>query len=94
MSLLIRRLAALATGLIVEMAVAGPLPGPVVDTQWLASNLDKVQVVDVRSRVKSFVTEPEFETDPKTGKKILSEVGGHIAGSRLIDMKTMPPALL
>ncbi len=89
MSLLIRRLAALATGLIVEMAVAGPLPGPVVDTQWLASNLDKVQVVDVRSRVKSFVTEPEFETDPKTGKKILSEVGGHIAGSRLIDMKTM-----
>jgi thiosulfate/3-mercaptopyruvate sulfurtransferase len=46
-------------------------------------------VVDVRSRVKSFVTEPEFETDPKTGKKILSEVGGHIAGSRLIDMKTM-----
>jgi thiosulfate/3-mercaptopyruvate sulfurtransferase len=89
MSLLIRRLAALAAGLIVEMAVAGPLPGPVVDTQWLASNLDKVQVVDVRSRVKSFVTEPEFETDPKTGKKILSEVGGHIAGSRLIDMKTM-----
>ncbi|NTV11362.1 MAG: exodeoxyribonuclease VII large subunit, partial [Zoogloea sp.] len=60
------RLAALAAGLIVEIAVAGPLPGPVVDTQWLASNLDKVQVVDVRSRVKSFVTEPEFETTAST----------------------------
>ncbi|MBP8307666.1 MAG: sulfurtransferase [Burkholderiaceae bacterium] len=89
MSKLIRGLAAIALGLVVDLVAAGPLPGPIVDTQWLAANLDKVQVVDVRSNVKSYVSEPEFETDAKTGKKTLGEVGGHIAGSRLIDMKTM-----
>jgi len=70
-------------------AHAGVLPGPVVDTQWLASNLDKVQVVEVLGDVKSFVKAPEFDTDAKTGKKVLTEVGGHIPGSKLIDMKTM-----
>jgi thiosulfate/3-mercaptopyruvate sulfurtransferase len=68
---------------------AAVLPGPVVDSAWLAANLDKVQVVEVRSNVKSFMGKPEFETDAKTGKKILTEVGGHISGARLIDMKSM-----
>jgi thiosulfate/3-mercaptopyruvate sulfurtransferase len=70
-------------------AHAGVLPGPLVDAKWLASNLDKVQVVEVRSNVKSFTAKPEFETDAKTGKKTLVEVAGHIQNSRLIDMKTM-----
>jgi thiosulfate/3-mercaptopyruvate sulfurtransferase len=70
-------------------ALAAGLPGPVVDSAWLAANLDQVQVVDVRGNVKSFVTAPEFDTDAKTGKKTLSEVGGHLANSALIDMKTM-----
>lgn len=70
-------------------AHAAGLPGPIVDTNWLAANLDKVQVVDVRGNVKSFTAKPEFETDAKTGKKTLTEVGGHIAGARLIDMKNM-----
>ena len=68
---------------------AGVLPGPLVDSQWLANNLDKVQVVEVRGDVKSYVNAPEFDTDVKTGKKVLTEVGGHISGSKLIDMKTM-----
>jgi thiosulfate/3-mercaptopyruvate sulfurtransferase len=72
-----------------KLAVAGMLPGPVVDTAWLAAHLDQVQVVDVRSNVKSFTAAPEFDTDAKTGKKTLSEAGGHIAGSRLMDMKTV-----
>ncbi len=70
-------------------AAAQSLPGPLVDTAWLAANLDKVQVVDVRSNPKSFTAAPEFDTDPRSGRKVLSEVGGHIAGARLIDMKTM-----
>lgn len=70
-------------------AHAGVLPGPLVSAQWLADNLDKVQVVEVRSNVKSFTEKPEFETDAKSGKKELSEVGGHLPGARLIDMKTM-----
>lgn len=70
-------------------ALAAGLPGPVVDSAWLAANLDQVQVVDVRGNVKSFVAAPEFDTDAKTGKKTLSEVGGHLANAALIDMKTM-----
>ncbi|MDO8650615.1 MAG: rhodanese-like domain-containing protein [Undibacterium sp.] len=68
---------------------AAIFPGTVIDSAWLAANLDKVQVVDVRGNIKSFVGKPEFETDAKTGKKTLSEVGGHLSGARLIDMKTM-----
>lgn len=71
------------------LAQAGVLPGPLVDTAWLAANLDKVQVVEVRSNVKTYTAAPEFETDAKTGKKQLVEAGGHIPGSRLIDMKAM-----
>lgn len=70
-------------------AHAGLLPGPLVNPQWLADNLDKVQVVEVRSNVQSFTGKPELETDAKSGKKVLTEVGGHIPGARLIDMKTM-----
>jgi len=89
MKYLFRGFAALATALSLQLGHAGTLPGPLVDAKWLAANLDKVQVVDVRGNVKSFVSQPEFETDAKSGKKTLQEVGGHIAGARLIDMKTM-----
>ncbi|MEH0164589.1 sulfurtransferase [Roseateles microcysteis] len=65
------------------------LPGPVVDSAWLAANLDKVQVFEVRANVKSFTGAPEFETDAKSGKKTLVEVGGHIPGSRLMDTKPL-----
>jgi thiosulfate/3-mercaptopyruvate sulfurtransferase len=81
--------AILVTSLGVLAAHAGALPGPVVSTQWLADNMDKVQVVEVRSNVKSFTEKPEIETDAKTGKKTVAEVGGHIPNSRLIDMKNM-----
>lgn len=57
-------------------AHAAGLPGPLVDTAWLAANLDKVQVVDVRGNVKSFTANPEFDTDVKSGNKSLTEVGG------------------
>lgn len=72
-----------------NVACAAVLPGPVVDSAWLAANLDKVQVVDVRGNIKSFVGKPAYETDAKTGKKTLSEVAGHLSGASLIDMKTM-----
>ncbi len=79
--------AALAWGALA--AHAGILPGPVVDTAWLAANLDKVQVVEVRGSAKSFTAKPEIETNAKTGKKVIEEIGGHIPGSRLIEWKNV-----
>jgi thiosulfate/3-mercaptopyruvate sulfurtransferase len=89
MTLMPRALSATLLSLSAALASAVTLPGPVVDASWLAQHLDEVQVVDVRSNVKTFTAPPEFDTDAKSGKKTLREVGGHIAGSRLIDMKTM-----
>lgn len=64
------------------------LPGPVVSTQWLADNLDKVQVLEVRGDAKSYTATPEIVTT-KDGKKVLDEFGGHIPGSRLLAAKDM-----
>ena len=81
-----------ASGLAVTLtawaAQAGVLPGPLVDTQWLAANADKVQIVEVRGNAKSFTTEPEVATDAK-GKKTIEEIGGHIPGAVLVDAKKM-----
>lgn len=67
------------------------LPGPVVDTQWLAKNRAEVQVVDVRGD-KSFVDQPTFETDKKTGKKVLADVGGHLADAHAVSFKAIRAA--
>jgi thiosulfate/3-mercaptopyruvate sulfurtransferase len=89
MKFLMRGFAATTLVLCAQWASAGTLPGPVVDAKWLAAHLDEVQVVDVRSNVKSYTAKAEVATDAKTGKRTVEEVGGHIAGSRLIDFKTM-----
>jgi thiosulfate/3-mercaptopyruvate sulfurtransferase len=52
---------------------------PLVETEWLASQLDKVVVLDVRANKKSFTSKPVFYK-----KQILSRVGGHIPGARLV----------
>lgn len=81
-------LAAALTGASLLTHAAGILPGPLVDTTWLSTNLDKVQVVEVRGNVKSFTAEPVMETDSK-GKKTIEEIGGHIPGSRLVESKNV-----
>ena len=81
-----------ASGLVVSItawaAHAGVLPGPLVDTQWLAAHADKVQIVEVRGNAKSFTAQPEIATDAK-GKKTIEEIGGHIPGAVLVDAKKM-----
>lgn len=79
--------ATLAWGVAATAALAQALPGPVVDTTWLAANLDKVQVLDLRGSAKSFTADPEL-VEAK-GKKVVEEVGGHIAGSRLMEFKSI-----
>jgi thiosulfate/3-mercaptopyruvate sulfurtransferase len=78
----------LATTLAAWAAQAGVLPGPLVDTQWLAANADKVQIVEIRGNAKTFTAQPEISTDAK-GKKTIEEVGGHIPGAVLVDAKKM-----
>ncbi|MBK6005200.1 sulfurtransferase [Ramlibacter ginsenosidimutans] len=76
---------ALAAGL--SPAFAVELPGPVVNAAWLVDHRAEVQVVEVRSDFASFGKEPVYETDAKTGKKSLVDVGGHLPGARLVDFK-------
>ncbi len=70
-----------------QWALALNVPGPVVDGAWLAQNRAEVTVLDVRGNPKTFTATPEFETDKKTGKKFLVELGGHIDGAVLVDNK-------
>lgn len=65
------------------------VPGPTVNVEWLAKNQSQVQVVEVRSDMGSLKRTPELATEKKSGKKVVIDVGGRIAGSRVIDMKTV-----
>jgi thiosulfate/3-mercaptopyruvate sulfurtransferase len=61
------------------------LPGPLVETDWLAKNRDKVVILDVRKDVKSFTKKPVFKKDKKSGESWLVRVGGHIPGALLVN---------
>ena len=79
-------LAFVLTGL-VSLVQAITLPGPVISADWLANNMSEVQVIEVRTDLASYLRNPEFDTDKKTGQKFLVEVGGHIVSSTLLDFK-------
>ncbi len=66
---------------------ATTVPGPLVETDWLAANVDKVVILDVRKDVASFTQPAKMTKDKKTGKLSIVAVGGHIPGARLIDYK-------
>jgi thiosulfate/3-mercaptopyruvate sulfurtransferase len=60
---------------------AEALPGPLVETDWLSKNLDKVQVLDVRTNPKSFTKyakKPAVNPCGVGGAKPKVPVGGHI----------------
>lgn len=78
---------ALVLTALVGLVHAATLPGPVVSADWLATNMNEVQVIEVRTDLASYVRNPVFDTDKKTGKKFLVEVGGHIPNSSLLDFK-------
>ncbi len=68
-------------------AQAVKLPGPLVETEWLAEHKDDVVILDVRVDTRSFVTPPRYIKDKKTGKQVLVRLGGHIPGARLVNFK-------
>ena len=63
------------------------LPSPLVETEWLSENMNKVTILDVRKDTKSFTSKPIFKKDKKTKKPKLSKVGGHIPGALLVNYK-------
>lgn len=73
------------TVFIQKVASAGVLPGPLIETRWLMENQGKVVILDVRKDVKSFEKKPVYFKDKKTGKEKLVKIGGHIAGSSLVN---------
>lgn len=62
-------------------ALAGKLPGPVVDAAWFKDHVSHVALIDVRDDLDTWTTAPVYEKDSKTGKDKLSETGGHIEGA-------------
>ena len=73
----------------VNLAYAFNLPGPLVETDWLAKNQDNVVILEIRKDVKSFTRKPVFKRDKKTKKIKLKEVAGHIPGSILVNYKNL-----
>lgn len=66
-------------------AQAANVPGPLVDSDWLANNLKNVVILDVRKDTRSFTGKPVIKVDRKTGKMKVVRVGGHIPGAVLVD---------
>jgi len=59
---------------------------PLIETNWLAENLDNVVVLDILLNDKNFTTPPKFKTDDNL---TLVKMGGHIPGARLIFYKNV-----
>ena len=57
-----------------------------VETAWLAKNLNNVVVLDIRTNKKNFLLQPVFKTK---GNLTLVKLGGHIPGARLILYKNV-----
>ena len=77
--------AALAIWLAAPAAFALQLPGPLVDVAWVAANLDKLRILEIRDERESFAVAPEYATDRRTGKPVLARFGGHLPGSAWVD---------
>jgi thiosulfate/3-mercaptopyruvate sulfurtransferase len=72
-----------------QQVVALQVPGPLVETSWLAQYANKVVILDVRSDTKSFTAKPVFIKDKKTGQPQLRKVAGHIPGAIMVPYKKL-----
>lgn len=79
----------LMAGISAALSWALTVPGPVVTPEWVQTHRQDITVLDVRGNVRSFTQAPQFETDRKSGRKVLAEFGGHIPDAVLVDSRTM-----
>lgn len=85
--------ACILTAAVIPLANATEVPGPIVDAEWLAANLDGVVILDVRNDTKSFTAKPKKAggiagiqgCGGKKGADI--QVAGHIPGAALVSWK-------
>jgi len=68
-------------------AQAIDVPGPLVDPEWLAENLDDVVVLQTTASEEAFTLAPEYYTDEETGQTFVTRVSGHIPGARFVDYR-------
>ena len=75
-----------------NIAFAASVPGPLVETDWLAKNKNKVVILEIRKDTKSFTKKPVYSKNKKTGKSKLKKVAGHIPGSILVNYSKLRSA--
>ena len=63
------------------------VPAPLVDTEWLATNLSDIVLLDLRKDTLSFTQPPPPAVLTGKQKKMPLKVRGHIPGARLVDFK-------
>ena len=73
----------------VNMAFAANLPGPLVETDWLAKNQGEVVILDIRFDLQSFTEKPVFRRDIRSGKSKLRKVAGHIPGAIMVNYRKL-----
>ncbi len=72
--------------LVLSRSVAAlDLPGPLVDTDWLAQHFDEVKILDVRDDIESFTRKAVLVRKRFTGDLKLRRTGAHIPGAVLVD---------
>jgi thiosulfate/3-mercaptopyruvate sulfurtransferase len=70
-------------------AVALELPGPLVDSDWLAKHLDEVKILDVRDDIDSFTRKAVLVRKRFTGDLKLQRAGAHVPGAVLVDYQNI-----
>lgn len=80
-----RLLTVLIVWLWTSFAYATNVPGPLVETGWLAKHSKQVVILDVRKDVKSFTAKPIMARNKKSGKLVVKKVGAHIPGAVLVN---------
>jgi thiosulfate/3-mercaptopyruvate sulfurtransferase len=70
-------------------AIALEIPGPLVDTDWLAQHLGEVKILDVRDDIDSFTRQAVLVRKRFTGDLKLQRAGAHVPGAVLVDYQNI-----
>ena len=65
------------------------LPGPLVETDWLAQHLGQVVILDVREDIESFTRRAVLVRKRFTGDLRIQVPGAHIPGAVLVDFQNI-----